>query len=191
MTTDITPELILSAYCQACFPMADPTTGEISFYEPDPRALIPLDDRFHIPHGLRRVLKHNPFLIRMDTAFAEVIHACARTNEPEEQWIDPQIEQLYTQLHDMGFAHSIECWDNDGLQGGLYGIALGRAFFGESMFHRKTDASKVALVALVNFLRDNDFMLLDTQWVTPHLLKFGAYEIPAKEYRRLLKSALH
>lgn len=190
MKADITPELILSAYCRGCFPMAEPETGEISFYEPDPRALIPLDDRFHIPHGLRRTLNKRPFEIRMDTAFAEVIHACARTGCPEEQWIDPQIETLYGKLHEMGFAHSVECWDEDGLQGGLYGIAMGKAFFGESMFHRKTDASKVALVALVNLLRSNDFLFLDTQWTTPHLLTFGTYEIPAREYRQLLKRAL-
>ena len=190
MTPELTPELVLSAYCQGCFPMADPETGEISFYEPDPRALIPLDDRFHIPHGLRRVLKKKPFEIRMDAAFPEVVHACARTDEPEEQWIDGQIEEVYGKLHEMGFAHSMECWDEEGLQGGLYGVSLGKAFFGESMFHRKTDASKIALVALVQYLRAHQFLFLDTQWTTPHLLKFGTYEVPAGEYRRMLKRAL-
>ncbi|WP_417003217.1 leucyl/phenylalanyl-tRNA--protein transferase, partial [Akkermansia sp.] len=177
-------------YCQGCFPMADPSTGEISFYEPDPRALIPLDERFHIPHGLRRTLRKKPFEIRMDTAFAEVVHACARTDRPEEQWIDGQIEEVYGKLHEMGFAHSVECWDGEGLQGGLYGISLGKAFFGESMFHRKTDASKIALVALVQYLRAHQFLFLDTQWTTPHLLKFGTYEVPAREYREMLKRAL-
>lgn len=171
--------------------MAEPKSGEISFYEPDPRALIPLDDRFHIPHGLKRAMKKQAFHIRMDTAFAEVIHACARIEAPEEQWIDGQIEEVYIKLHEMGFAHSVECWDEEGLQGGLYGVALGRAFFGESMFHRKTDASKIALVALVQFLRRQQFLFLDTQWTTPHLLKFGTYEVPAKEYRELLKEALN
>lgn len=138
MNDRLTPELVLSAYCQGCFPMADPETGEISFYEPDPRALIPLDNRFHIPHGLKRALNKKPFELRMDTAFPEVVHACARTEQPEEQWIDGQIEEAYGKLHEMGFAHSVECWDEEGLQGGLYGVALGKAFFGESMFHRKT-----------------------------------------------------
>ncbi len=190
MKLKLTPNIVLNAYCDACFPMADPQTGEIDFYEPDPRGLIPLDDRFHIPHGLKRVLKKRPFQIRINTAFAEVIHACARTDEPTEQWIDGQIEEVYCRLHRMGYAHSVECWDEDGLQGGLYGVAIGRAFFGESMFHRKTDASKVALVALVNILRAKNYLFLDTQWTTPHLVKFGAYEIPAAEYRKLLKKAL-
>ena len=190
MNPRLTPELVLSAYCQGCFPMADPETGEISFYEPDPRALIPLDNRFHIPHGLKRALNKKPFELRMDTAFPEVVHACARTEQPEEQWIDGQIEEAYGKLHEMGFAHSVECWDEEGLQGGLYGVALGKAFFGESMFHRKTDASKIALVALVQYLRAHRFLFLDTQWTTPHLLKFGTYEVPAREYRKLLKRAL-
>lgn len=190
MSSSLTPELVLSAYCQGCFPMAEPDTGEISFYEPDPRALIPLDDRFHIPHGLKRALRKKPFEIRMDTAFAEVIHACARIGQPEEQWIDSRIEEVYGRLHDMGFAHSVECWDEEGLQGGLYGLSLGKAFFGESMFHRKTDASKIALVALVEYLRENDFLLLDTQWTTPHLLNFGTWEVSAKEYRKMLNRAL-
>lgn len=190
MNDRLTPELVLSAYCQGCFPMADPETGEISFYEPDPRALIPLDDRFHIPHGLKRALNKKPFELRMDTAFPEVVHACARTEQPEEQWIDGQIEEAYGKLHEMGFAHSVECWDEEGLQGGLYGVALGKAFFGESMFHRKTDASKIALVALVQYLRAHQFLFLDTQWTTPHLLKFGTYEVPAEEYRKMLKRAL-
>lgn len=132
MNDRLTPELVLSAYCQGCFPMADPETGEISFYEPDPRALIPLDDRFHIPHGLKRALNKKPFELRMDTAFPEVVHACARTDQPEEQWIDGQIEEAYGKLHEMGFAHSVECWDEEGLQGGLYGVALGKAFSGKA-----------------------------------------------------------
>ena len=107
MNPRLTPELVLSAYCQGCFPMADPETGEISFYEPDPRALIPLDERFHIPHGLKRVLNKKPFELRMDTAFPDVVHACARTDEPEEQWIDGQIEEVYGRLHEMGFAHDV------------------------------------------------------------------------------------
>lgn len=146
MTSGLTPELTLSAYCQGCFPMADPSTGEISFYEPDPRALIPLDERFHIPHGLRRTLRKKPFEIRMDTAFAEVVHACARTDQPEEQWIDGQIEEVYGKLHEMGFA----------AQCGMLGwrrtarrpvrVPWERRFQGESMFHRKTVPARIALV---------------------------------------------
>ena len=107
MNDRLTPELVLSAYCQGCFPMAAPETGEISFYEPDPRALIPLDNRFHIPHGLKRALNKKPFELRMDTAFPEVVHACARTEQPEEQWIDGQFEEAYGKLHEMGFAHEV------------------------------------------------------------------------------------
>jgi leucyl/phenylalanyl-tRNA--protein transferase len=173
--------------------MADPMKGpnsEILFFSPDPRGIIPLDDRFHIPHGLKRCLKKRPFEIRMDTAFREVMLSCARMEYPEEQWIDERIIEAYCRLHELGFAHSVECWDAEGLQGGLYGVAIGKAFFGESMFHRKTDASKVALVALVQFLRANHFTLLDTQWTTPHLETFGAYEIPRSKYLELLQDAI-
>ncbi len=186
----LTPEILLSAYCQGIFPMSDPQTGEISFYSPDPRAIIPLDEQFHIPGGLARVMKKKPFEIRMDTSFKEVMLACSRPDRPEEQWIDDQIIDAYCELHDMGFAHSVECWDGDGLQGGLYGVAIGRAFFGESMFHRKSSASKIALVELVRFLRENGFLLLDTQWTTPHLKQFGTLEIPRKKYLHRLNNAL-
>lgn len=189
----LSPETLLSAYCEGYFPMANPTAGPaspIEFFSPDPRAIIPLDERFHIPHGLRRTLKKKPFEIRMDTDFPSVISACARADKPEEQWIDSRINQAYCRLHELGFAHSVECWDAKGLQGGLYGVAIGRAFFGESMFHRKTDASKIALVALVRFLRSNNFTLLDTQWTTPHLATFGTLEIPRRKYLRLLHAAI-
>lgn len=187
---DLAPEILLSAYCQGLFPMSDPQTGEISFYSPDPRAIIPLDNNFHIPHGLKRSLKRKPFEIRIDTSFQNVMQACARIDKPDEQWIDERIIRAYTKIHDLGFAHSIECWDDEGLQGGLYGIAIGRAFFGESMFHKKRDASKIALVALVDFLRKNEFTLLDTQWMTPHLKQFGAFEIPRKRYLKLLHKSV-
>lgn len=187
---ELSPEILLSAYCQGLFPMADPQTGEISYYSPDPRAIIPIDERFHIPHGLKRTLKKRPFDIRYDTAFEEIMRSCARIEKPEEQWIDENMIEAYVALHELGFAHSIECWDADGLQGGLYGVAIGRAFFGESMFHRKQDASKIALVALVDFLRQNGFSLLDTQWTTPHLKQFGTTEISRKKYLKLLEKAL-
>lgn len=160
---------------------------EIGWFSPNPRGIIPLDERFHIPHGLRRTLRKKPFTIRFNTAFEEVIRACA---EREDVWITDKIMHAYIALHKAGFAFSMECWDEEGLQGGLYGVAIRRAFFGESMFHRKTDASKVALVALVDFLRENNFLLLDTQWVTDHLKTFGAYEIPRSEYISLLKEAM-
>lgn len=188
--TTLSPEMLLSAYCQGIFPMADPRTGEISYYSPDPRAVIPLDERFHVPHSLKRVLRKGIYRVEFDTAFGDVIRACARDDKPDEQWIDGQIIDAYQELHEMGFAHSIECRDDEGLQGGLYGVAIGKAFFGESMFHRKRDASKVALVHLVDFLRQNGFTLLDTQWTTPHLMQFGTYEIPRRKYLKILAEAL-
>jgi len=160
--------------------------GEIGWFAPDPRGIIPLDT-FHIPHGLARTLKRNPFEIRINTAFGDVMRACAQR---EDTWIDDAILRSYEELHALGFAHSVEAWREGRLVGGLYGVALGGAFFGESMFHTETDASKVALVALVERLRAHGFTLLDTQWVTPHLATFGATEIPKRDYLKRLKAAL-
>jgi len=181
----IPPHVLLGAYTEGVFPMAD--DGEILWFSPVSRGLIPLDDGFHIPHGLKRSLKRKPFELRIDTAFREVMEGCA---DRAETWIDPIILESYCQLHEMGFAHSVECWDDEGLQGGLYGVALERVFFGESMFSRKTDASKIALVALVGWLRENGFLLLDTQWMTDHLRQFGGREVPREEYLMLLERAL-
>ena len=161
--------------------------GEILWFSPLKRGLIPLDDRFHIPHGLKRVLKREPFEVRRDSAFRQVIEACG---EREETWIDEVIIESYLHLHETGFAHSVECWDEEGLQGGLYGVSLGRAFFGESMFSHKADASKVALVHLVEWLRREDYLLLDTQWMTDHLRQFGGEEITREDYFSLLDEAL-
>ena len=161
--------------------------GEILWFSPERRGLIPLDSRFRIPHGLRRTLKRGLYIVRWNTAFREVMLACA---EREETWIDEVILESYCALHEQGFAHSVECWDADGLQGGLYGVSLAGVFFGESMFHRKTDASKVALVALVESLREKNFQLLDTQWMTDHLRQFGGYELQRREYLAQLKAAL-
>jgi len=161
--------------------------GEIYWFSPSQRGIIPLDHRFHIPKGLVRTLKKRPFEIRWDTAFRQVMEGCASR---EETWIDPVILESYCQLHDLGFAHSVECWDEDGLQGGLYGIRLEGAFFGESMFSRKTDASKVALVALVDWLREEGVILLDTQWMTDHLRQFGGYEVSKEVYQGMLDDAL-
>jgi leucyl/phenylalanyl-tRNA--protein transferase len=178
-------DLLLHAYRSAVFPMAM-EGGEIAWFSPDPRAIIPLET-FHVPHGLRRTLKRNPFELRVDTAFEAVMRACA---EREETWINEEIVRSYTALHRLGHAHSVEAWLEGRLVGGLYGVAIGGAFFGESMFHAVTDASKVALHALVERLRARDFALLDTQWITPHLLTFGAVEIPRAEYQRRLTACV-
>ncbi len=180
----IPAELLLHAYRQAVFPMAM-ENGEIAWFSPDPRAIIPLED-FHLPHGLRRALKKNRFEIRIDTAFEAVMRACARR---EETWINEDIVASYVNLHRQGHAHSVEAWLEGKLAGGLYGVAIGGAFFGESMFHEVTDASKVALHALVERLRQRGYTLLDTQWLTPHLVTFGAREIPRIEYQRRLGRA--
>jgi len=161
-------------------------SGEIAWFSPDPRGIILLD-AFHIPHGLRRALKKEEFQLRLNTVFEEVIRACS---ERAETWISEEIIQSYIDLHNLGFAHSVEAWLDNELAGGLYGVSLGGAFFGESMFHRVTDASKVALVGLVNRLNERGYRLLDTQYVTSHLTKFGAVEISRPKYMRLLKQAL-
>ncbi|MEI6175547.1 MAG: leucyl/phenylalanyl-tRNA--protein transferase [Verrucomicrobiota bacterium] len=181
----IPPEVLLTAYSQGVFPMAH--DGEIQWFSPLKRGLIPLDDRFHISHGLKRALKRNPFEIRWNTAFRDVMLACA---ERERTWIDDTILESYCTLHAAGHAHSVECWDEDGLQGGLYGVELPGVFFGESMFSHKTDASKIALVALVDHLRQQGFHMLDTQWMTPHLRQFGGYEITREQYHAALDAAL-
>lgn len=177
--------LLLEAYCQGIFPMAM-EDGEIAWFAPDPRAIIPLED-FHVPHGLKRILRNHPFEIRIDTAFERVMRECAAR---EETWISETIIASYCDLHRQGHAHSVETWVGDELAGGLYGVSLGGVFFGESMFHRVTDASKVALWALVERMRRNGFKMLEVQWLTPHLRNFGAIEIPRAEYTKLLKRYL-
>ena len=178
-------DLLLHAYRNAIFPMAL-ESGEIAWFSPDPRAIIPLDT-FHVPHGLRRTLKKRLFSIRVDTAFEEVMRGCALR---DETWINEEILESYVNLHRLGHAHSVEAWLDGKLAGGLYGVSLGGAFFGESMFHEVTDASKVALCALVERLESRGFTLLDTQWITPHLETFGALEIPRSIYRELLAASL-
>jgi leucyl/phenylalanyl-tRNA--protein transferase len=181
----IPPDLLLHAYRSAVFPMAM-DDGEIQWFSPDPRAIIPLEE-FHVPHGLKRTLKRGDFEIRFDHDFEAVMRACA---ERDETWINDEIVESYVQLHQLGHAHSVEAWREGRLAGGLYGVSQGGAFFGESMFHRETDASKVALYALVERLRARGYKLLDTQWVTPHLRTFGAFEIPRAVYRQLLAASL-
>lgn len=181
-----TPELVLHAYSVGAFPMAD-DTGEIAWFSPDPRAIFPLD-AFHVPQTLRKTIRRQKFEVRINTAFDQVITACAR--RPAGTWISDDISIVYSTLHKRGFAHSVESWHAGKLAGGLYGVSLGGAFFGESMFTRITDASKVALVALVEHLLRRGFTLLDTQWLTPHLARFGATEIPRWVYLRRLRHAL-
>lgn len=161
--------------------------GELTWFSPLMRGVIPLDEAFHIPHGLKRAMKKQPFEVRWSTDFRGTMLGCA---ERDRTWIDETILESYCLLHRLGFGHSVECHDEEGLQGGLYGVALGRAFFGESMFSRKTDASKIALVALVEELRARGFLLLDTQWLTEHLRTFGGQEIPREEYLKRLKVAV-
>ncbi|MFL6514122.1 MAG: leucyl/phenylalanyl-tRNA--protein transferase [Chthoniobacterales bacterium] len=181
----IPPELLLQGYRFGIFPMAM-RDESIEWFSPDPRAILPLD-KFHVPHGLRRAAAKGIFETKIDERFGEVIRACAKRRDT---WINTEIIQSYEKLHKLGHAHSVESWQEGKLVGGLYGVAVGGAFFGESMFHRKTDASKIALLALVEQLRAQKFVLLDTQWVTPHLLQFGAIEIPRPQYLKLLKRAV-
>lgn len=181
-------DALINAYAGGWFPMAV-TPGDIRWYSPDPRGVIPLDT-FHVPSRLERTLRKHAFEIRVNTRFRDVIEACAARQDDEGNWIDAEIVESYCALHAKGFAHCVEVWQADRLVGGLYGVALGGAFFGESMFHRVTDASKAALVALVERLRARGFVLLDTQWVTEHLLQFGAIEITRRKYLRQLDQAL-
>jgi len=187
----IPTELLLAAYASGWFPMAD-EEGVISWYSPDPRGIMPIDT-FHVPSRLARVVRKGTLRVEIDTAFEEVMRACAEAErEPGDTgtWISEEIIESYCALHAQGFAHSIEVRQNGVLVGGLYGVALGGAFFGESMFHRATNASKVALVVLVERLRSHGFLLLDTQWVTAHLQQFGAIEIPRPQYLKLLEQSL-
>lgn len=183
---ELDPELLLQGYATGIFPMADSRDGEVHWYEALRRGVIDFD-KLRISRSLAKAIRSRRFLVTYNRAFSEVISACA---EREETWISHELEQSYLCLHDAGFAHSVETWENGLLVGGLYGVALGGAFFGESMFHRATDASKVALVYLVAHLRQRHFLLLDTQFTTPHLESLGATEIERDEYLLRLRSAL-
>lgn len=185
------PRELLSCYSRGVFPMADAREdARVFLIDPERRGVIPLD-RFHVSRRLARTVRAEPFEVRIDTAFAEVVGLCAAAKPGRlETWINAPIERLYNQLHELGYAHSVECWSGEELVGGLYGVALKGAFFGESMFSRRTDASKVALVHLVARLIADGFALLDTQFLTEHLAQFGAEEIPRREYHRRLARAL-
>jgi leucyl/phenylalanyl-tRNA--protein transferase len=181
----ISPALLIEGYLHGVFPMGM-EDGEIGWFSPDPRAIIPLDETFHIPHGLKRTLQRGIFEVRINRCFEQVMRACAGR---KETWITEEIVASYCELHRRGFAHSVEAWREGKLAGGLYGVAAGGAFFGESMFHWETDASKVALHGLVQRLRERGFTLLDTQWITPHLRQFGAIEVSRRLYLRRLGEA--
>ncbi len=161
--------------------------GHILWFSPEMRGLIPLDERFHIPRRLRANLRKRPFEVRVNSDFPATMRGCA---ERKNTWIDERIIEAYTALHNLGCAHSIECWDEDGLQGGLYGVTLGAAFFGESMFSRKTNASKTALVVTHAIIRKCGFKLFDTQWITDHLRQFGGFEQSRDQYLDLLSEAI-
>lgn len=178
---------LLSAYAQGVFPMTD-RDGVIRWYSAEPRGVLPLD-RFHIPRTLRQRVRQGVFEIRINTDFRQTMRNCMERRE-DGSWISPKLIDAYARLHDIGRAHSVEAWRDGQMVGGLYGVSLGGAFFGESMFHRERDASKVALVALVERLRDRGFVLLDTQATTPHLRQFGAEDIPSAEYLRRLAEAI-
>jgi leucyl/phenylalanyl-tRNA--protein transferase len=184
----LSTDMLLKGYRNGVFPMAINDRGDIAWFSPDPRAVIPLDDCFHVPRSLQRTLRQKKFEISVDREFPRVIRACAKTHG--DTWISREIVESYCLLHAEGYAHSIETWFDGELAGGLYGVHLGGAFFGESMFHRVTDASKVALVTLVERLRTRGFALLDTQWMTPHLERFGTTLVSKAEYRKRLEHAL-
>ncbi len=189
---ELTPDMLLRAYAIGVFPMAeDRDDPELFWVDPRMRGIIPLDD-FHVPRRLQRTVRSGRFHVTFDHAFEEVIEGCAEATDMRPRtWINDRIVTLYTSLFHMRHAHSVECWRDGELVGGLYGVSLGGAFFGESMFSRDRDASKVALVHLVARLQSGGFRLLDAQFTTDHLGQFGAREIPRKEYRIMLAEALN
>ncbi|SCY78414.1 leucyl/phenylalanyl-tRNA--protein transferase [Microvirga guangxiensis] len=190
-TITITPEILLKAYAAGIFPMAEDADDPSLFWvEPRERGIIPLDG-FHIPKRLARTIRSDEFEVRIDHDFDAVIAGCAApAADREKTWINRRIRDLYGQLFDAGFCHTVEVYRDENLVGGLYGVRLKGAFFGESMFHKERDASKVALVHLVARLKRGGFTLLDTQFVTPHLAQFGAIEVPRRSYKQMLREAL-
>ncbi len=191
---DLTPESLVGAYAQGAFPMADPATGEVQFYTCDPRSIVQLPE-WCPPKSLARVMRSGRFELRVNTAFGRVIQACAADRSAANRsWISDELRAAYERLHEMGFAHSVEAWVGPHLAGGLYGVALGGAFFGESMFTVREpwarDASKVAFAALIKRLRARGFVLLDSQYSNPHMESLGATEIPARAYAEQLAAAL-
>lgn len=188
---DLTPDMLLKAYAVGVFPMAeDRNDPELFWVDPRMRGIILLDE-FHVPRRLRRTIRQGAFTVTFDMEFEAVIESCAEaTGNRPRTWINDRIVELYSTLYRMGHAHSVECWRDGQLAGGLYGVSLGGIFFGESMFSRDTDASKVALVYLAASLKLGAYHFIDTQFITKHLVRFGAKEIPRSEYRILLSDAL-
>jgi len=188
---EITPQVLLKAYACGIFPMAESADDPGMFWvEPEKRGIIPLE-KFHISKSLKKSMRRGTYEIRVNTVFNEVVAACAGEGiERDNTWINQRIHALYSELHAMGHCHSVEAWNNGILVGGLYGVALGGAFFGESMFSKMTDASKVALVHLVFRMKSGNFQLLDTQFSTKHLEQFGAVEIHRDDYQDLLTEAM-
>ena len=186
----LSSDLLVYAYLNGTFPMAHPDEGnDIFWHTPQMRGIIPLDDGFKVPKNLKRLYNKKPYDFTINNAFEQVIKLCAELRT-EDTWISEEIQNAYIDLHHKGLAHSFEAWDGDFLVGGLYGVSLGKAFFGESMFHRAPNASKLCLVFLVEFLREKNFQLLDSQYLNPHLLQFGAYEISHDEYMEKLNKAV-
>ncbi len=188
---DITPEVLLKAYACGIFPMAESADDPALYWiEPEQRGVIPLGN-FHVPARLARTVRTTPFTVLVDHDFDAVIDGCAEPKRDRARtWINERIRRIYRALYDAGHCHTVEVYDGDNLVGGLYGVSLGRAFFGESMFHRARDASKIALVHLVAQLKAGGYKLLDTQFVTDHLRTFGAFEVPKRRYHRLLEEAI-
>ena len=188
---ELTPELILRAYQAGIFPMAeDATSDDLFWVSPQLRGIIPLDN-FHISTSLRKTLKTHPYSVKVDTDFAATIEGCATAGtDRDSTWINPAIRKLYGALFERGFVHTVEVWDGAEIVGGLYGVSIGAAFFGESMFHRRTDCSKIAMAHLLRRLKAGNYRLLDTQFITDHLRTFGGIEIPREDYELRLADAL-
>jgi len=189
----LNPRTLVAAYCRGVFPMVE--RDELYWFSPDPRGLLPMDGSLHVPRRLGRTIRSGRFVCTVDRCFGRVVRRCARRPDGGETWISPEVVVAYTTLHEMGLAHSFEAWEagaeGEGEPaGGLYGVALGGAFFGESMFTRVTDAGKVALVTGLEHLRRGGFALFDIQWTTPHLERFGAFDVPRSRYLTMLARAL-
>ncbi len=189
----LSPENLLAAYCQGLFPMIE--DDRLYWFSPDPRGLLPLDERFHVSRSLERTLRRGKFVCTVNHAFDAVVVACADRGDDGGTWISPEIRAAYRRLHELGLAHSVEAWPADAVGqgapvGGLYGLALAGAFFAESMFHTQTDAGKAAVVVLIERLRQRGYRFCDIQWTTDNLKRFGAYDLPRNDYLDLLTGAL-
>lgn len=194
---NLTPDHLLNAYCQGVFPMAEGRDGEIAWYSADPRAIQPFVQgdplgRFHVRRSLAKQLRKGRFEVTTDRCFADVIRACATVPRGDDQgtWINAEIESLYTATHELGFAHSIEAWHDGELVGGIYGNAIGGAFFGESMFSKQPYASQACYVWLIEHLRERGYVLFDVQFTNPHLEQFGVVEVPGDAYLGMLHQAI-